>query len=265
MNKSIVYRISFFGTLMFLLWFVYCAPVPPIQSARITSKLSSGVRYHYNDFSRKVQFGIEEPIKCNQNDYYGSQIAPDFEWFYSWSIKKRIEISGPLFFSSSVALLWGLNCKVFLFEVGQPKLFRNFCTSIFVGTNGSYTEENIYNYWGGLVLGTYGKVKNGELELVFQPSGMYTHHRARWWWGEFDISQTDFGTGSMLLNRKSIDLGLGAIYKPWKDQKVEFVGGFTYKHYFDKDFYPTNPHVRLLEFEESPYFFHLGIVINVIK
>lgn len=245
--------------------FISCAPVPPIQSSRITSHFSitPGTVLNYSEID--IKWGINNP--GGHELLFKPYLVPGPRW----SIKKRIEISGfyyPPVTAWTFGPAWSLNCKTFLYEVGQPKLFRNFCSSVFVGSNGYHQEwSEGYSIWGGIVLGTYSEMKNGEIEFVLQPSGTYTYSCE--WTDGFVISETDtsteYGSGDMYLNRKSIDIGLGVIYKPGKYRLFEVVSGITFKYYYDKDFYATDPNIRLIKFDESPLFFHLGMSFNFIR
>ena len=127
-------KLLFLPLIIFFL-LLSCAPVPPIQSSRITS--------HFSFFNSAVL--NTRDIKWELIDSTGRSVdeLPPYGYIPNpipeprWSIKKRIEISGIYYPPITVFVLgpaWSLNCKTFLYEFGQPKLFRNLCSSIFVGS-----------------------------------------------------------------------------------------------------------------------------------
>jgi hypothetical protein len=247
---------------------VSCAPIPMIQSSRVTGRFGVGVSYT----SQSHTINETNTFECTPGTYCDStgkrtstfdvsdQIEP--RTYFRFGIRNRVELLTSIQPSYFVYLSIKGNLKVALFELGREQLFRNIAVSIFSGGDAVPAEwEKYRNAWAGLITGTHHDLTNAniDLELVSMIYGSY-----------FSIRTHSDGYPSRYLSYKTANLSLGCIMRPIKHGFLEFNTGVTFREYFDKrneiratNLYSTYSTSEITRFSVEPVIFQMGVQIYI--
>jgi hypothetical protein len=220
-----------------------CAPVAPIQSARVLrSGIGSVSNYAYakSDICAEFYDTSKTPrdeISDNSGNYVDaiSFVMPSLRL----SIKDRFEISG-------------LNFKLALFDIGTNRLFHNAAMALFAGGNGAFLEWSSYgNVWGGMIFGTHAPLLNGDYEIVFMPSVTFKSFNA------------DNGYGDRFYEKhETADFSCGIIASPFSGRWFDARAGVVYKHLFHEEYgtiYTNSSSSKIVIKSNSPWCFYFGL------
>jgi hypothetical protein len=222
---------------------VSCAPVAPIQSARVMkSGVGSVSNYSYTKIDIRATFydtstTPRSELSDNSGNYADaiSFLVPSLRL----SIKDGFEISG-------------LNFKLALFNIGENRLFHNAAMALFAGGNGMFSEWSRFGaVWGGIILGTHAPLLNGDYEIVFMPSITFKSFNADDGWGDrFDSKH------------ETADFSFGIIASPFSGRWLDARTGVVYKYLFHENYSATSVqsiHNEITVKSNSPWCFYFGL------
>jgi hypothetical protein len=235
--KNIFYGLVFGSMLL------SCAPVAPIQSARVLkSGIGSVSNYSYvkSDICAEFYDTSKTPrdeISDNSGNYSDavSFVLPSLRL----SIKDRFEING-------------LNFKLALLNIGANRLFHNAAIAVFAGGNGAFSEwSRCGNVWGGMIFGTHAPLHNGDYEIVFMPSVTSKSCNA------------DNGYGDRFyIKQETADFSFGMIASPFSGRWLDARAGVVYKHLFHEEYSTIMIHStssKIVIKSNSPWCFQVGL------
>ncbi len=181
-----------------------CAPIAPVQSARVLSNFSLNTSISYSPitytlYTDSMPEYIYKQFYIKNNDPDVFQLLP----VPSFGIGKHFEISCYLLPPMGENLInLGFNTKINLFDINNKRLFRSFALALSGGANLFNGEWNHFRYFrGGLISGTYQNFQFGEIELVFMPTLFYNLYNSY-------PSQSP----GIKLNEKGVDFTLGTLF-----------------------------------------------------
>lgn len=260
--KYFPFKIASAFCMLTILWFVACAPIPMIQSARVTGKSGLGWSYISNSHSVEV---LEKDTLGYDMDSTGSrtQIVPIGEYmknnfFLRFGINDRVELTVITIPNLiPLGLLLGGNMKISLFDLGSEQLFQNISMAIFAGGDYMPMEWDQYmNYWGGLITGTHCAINNTDLEFVFMTSGSSYYFRN--YLSGLEIKELSFLTANA---------SLGCIIRPFKYKFLEMNTGVTFRKNFRKQYSNTNERdivsSDILKYNVNPVIFQCGMQLYI--
>lgn len=236
-----------------ILWFVSCAPIPMIQSARVTGK--SGLGWSYTSDSHSVEALEKYTFGYNMDSTgSGTVIVGDYlksNFFLRFGIKDRVELTVSTI-PNLVPLVRG-NIRTALFDIGSEQLFRNISMAIFAG--GVYMPADQHkDYWGGFIAGTHCTINNTDLELVCMTSGSSYYFR-------------DHSDGIKTLSFLTANASLGCIIRPFKHKFFEMNTGVTFRKSFRKEYSISIERgiisSEILKYNINPVVFQCGMQLYI--
>jgi hypothetical protein len=251
-----------------------CAPVAPIQSARVRQAVIVGPQITYQDYRHELDYVCHAcAYDYSTRQYHDTVLHRVFVPTelaerlspYVWprvGIAHRLELSGSFLPGWPYLWAWYVNAKVALSDNGSDLLFRNVATAVFAGTSGNGGEhgDGVRRAWAGPIVSTHHAATWGDLELVLMPSVAYYNE-------EFLLA----GEGHLAgVKSVSLDVGLGVIYGPFERAGLEVTAGLTLHRPLQQEVYSYNASSADLGTPaqirswHSPYayFFSLGYAIG---
>jgi hypothetical protein len=239
-----------------------CAPIPMIQSARVTGRAGIGGAYtsnsHVITYQKKIiPFGEKDSESVSYT--FGSREKIDARGFFRVGIKNRAELSLAILpFPFLSGIIKSGNLKIALFDVGQERLFHNISGALFVGGDHIPHEWDTYTHvWGGIIAGTHCPINTSDLEFVCMISG-----------SEFDYSSRADDGESEDISFNTANFSLGAILRPVRHRFLEINSGITVRIAAGKHLNAVKnnlplPGFELTEFKIYPCVFHYGILLYI--
>jgi hypothetical protein len=271
-TRKYIHGIARLLVLSIAILIMHCSPLSQIRSTRVDSNLrvQTGYTFYSNDGYRILRGNASDSayIKASYLDLLYSLL---YNLNLGFSVRKKAEIH--LFLLPLVmmqTMIFQFELKVPVVHLGKPYLFRNIGVAPYVGLNyysGEWSGE--YSGWLGTAIGTHTPVLKGDIELVFQPSitylGISNYETPDPSYYEKPDSSNNLIPGSSTFTRKSLDLGIGAIYSPFSNGRIGVAIGMTYKHFYYNHFWTNNSTVHLANSENDPLSFYTFISFSLVK
>lgn len=210
-----------------------CAPIPMIQSSRITGRAGIGV--HYTPQSHTIEetavYKCCPGSYCDSAGFHRTQGALDdshmpFRTYLRFGLKNRLELMSSIQPSHFFLLSVKGNLKVAIFETGTDKLFKNIALAAFGGGDWIPTEwDEGKNAWCGLITGTHHTFNNRNLDLELVCMTYGSHYSLR--------THPD-GPPEGYFAYNTANISLGCIMRPFKNTFLELNTGITYRKVLDK-------------------------------
>lgn len=197
-----------------------CAPLPMIQSARVSGGPGINVTYTTPTLDLDV-LNRNSCVDCStdvvgetSDKKYPEQFPSNI--LFRMGILKRVEVSARILpYYLDPWFIAGGNVKVALLDICGEKLFRNVQSAIFAGGENTPIEHIASgSYWGGVLLGTHCPVGQNDLELVMALSGS----KYRCYIEYIPVRGLTYTT---------MNLSISGIFKPFERKFLEVTAGIT--------------------------------------
>jgi len=240
-----------------------------IQSSRITGRTGIGV--HYTPESHTIEetavHKCSPPgLYCDSAGFHRTQGTLDdshmlFRTYLRFGLKNRVELMSSIqpthFFSMSIKG----NLKFAIYETGTDKLFKNIALAAFGGGDWIPTEwDEGKNAWGGLITGTHHTFDNRNLDLELVCMTYGSHYSLR--------THPD-GPPRAYFSYNTVNISLGCILLPFKNNFLQLNTGITYRKVLDKrslisplpEYSPPNGNYEISKFTVEPLLYQVGMLL----
>lgn len=212
-----------------------CAPIPMIQSSRVTGRAGIGV--HYTPESHTIEETSTYKcsplgLYCDSTGFHHTQGRLDDDSYMNlrtylrFGIKNKVELMSSIQPSHYFLLSIKGNLKVAIYETGTDKLFKNIALAAFGGGDWIPTEwDEGKNAWGGLITGTHHTFDNRNLDLELVCMTYGSHYSLR--------THPD-GPPKGYFAYTTTNISLGCIMRPFKKNFLQLNTGITYRKVINK-------------------------------
>lgn len=246
-----------------------CAPIPMIQSSRVTGRAGIGVHYtpQSHAFEETAVRKCSPPgLYCDSTGFHRTQGTLDdshmnLRTYLRFGIKNRVELMSSIQPSHFFLISIKGNLKVAIYETGTAKMFKNIALAAFGGGDWIPTEwDEGKNAWGGLITGTHHTFDNRNLDLELVCMTYGSHYSLR--------THPD-GPPEAYLAYNTANISLGCIMRPFKNPFLQFNTGITYRKVINNrtlispipEYSAPHGSYEISSFTIEPFFYQIGLLL----